>query len=447
MSLQKKKIISVYIASKNYGKYLKKSINSVLNQTFKNWHLFLVNDGSTDNTLKIYKDFQKKNKKKITIINFKKNIGLQRLSNHILNLTKSDFIFRLDADDWLNEYALELMFNKIRENKKIGLVYSGYFYTNSDEVILGVENNFDLIKSKNVPPHGACCLISVKVLKSVGGYSPEFKAQDGWDIWFKLRNKFLYKCVQLPLFYYRKHGYSLSDNFKKILKERSKIFKKNEKIKNTKKLDVLAIIPVKTNYKNNKNVPFIKYKSKTLIETAIDMVKNSKKINYSIISSSDQKLLNFVKTKTKKSKIFKTHKRTSKFNTGINKIEDILLDSCKFFKKTNKKNPDIIVFINIHTIIKDKNYLDQIIDNLIASGKLSTFSVLKQSDPLFLLKRKNFFCINKGRFDNLEYNNELTYRYDNSLFAFWFEALRTKSIFETSISFNENSRDNIVNIL
>ena len=107
----------------------------------------------------------------------------------------------------------------------------------------------------------------------------------------------------------------------------------------------------------------------------------------------------------------------------------------------------IVVFINIHTIIKNKNYLDQIIDNLIASGKLSTFSVLKQSDPLFLLKRKNFFCINNGRFDNLEYNNELTYRYDNSLFAFWFEALKTKSIFDTSISFNENSRDNIVNIL
>ena len=135
----------------------------------------------------------------------------------------------MDADDWLSEYALELMLNKIRENKKIGLVYSGYFYTNSNGIVLGVENNFDLVKSKNIPPHGACCLISVKSLKSVGGYSTEFKAQDGWDIWFKLRNKFLYKCVHLPLFYYRKHGYSLSDNYKKILKERSKIFKKMKK--------------------------------------------------------------------------------------------------------------------------------------------------------------------------------------------------------------------------
>ena len=145
--------------------------------------------------------------------------------------------------------------------------------------------------------------------------------------------------------------------------------------------------------------------------------------------------------------MFKTHKRTSKFNTGIYKLEDIMRDSCKYFKKINKKNPDIVIFINIHTIVKDKNYLDQIINNLITSGKLSTFSVLKQSDPLFLLKRNNFFCINKGRFDNLEYNSELTFRYDNSVFAFWFEALKTKSIFESSVGFNENSRDNIINIL
>ena len=57
------------------------------------------------------------------------------------------------------------------------------------------------------------------------------------------------------------------------------------------------------------------------------------------------------------------------------------------------------------------------------------------------------FQYNAIIFDNLEYNNELTYRYDNSIFAFWFEALKAKSIFETSISFKENNRGNLINIL
>lgn len=447
MKKQKQYKICVYIVSSNYGKFLKKSIDSVLAQTFKNWQLYLINDGSTDNTLSIFNNYKKKYKKKITILNLKKKIGLQRSSNYVLKNIKTEYIFRLDADDWLNEYALELMYNEIIRNKNNGLVYSGYYYTNTHGKIIGVETNFDLIKTNNAPPHGACCLISVKDLISVGGYSTEFKAQDGWDIWFKLKNKVQYKCVPLPLFYYRKHGYSLSDNYKKILKERSKIFKKNQNTDKKKNLDILAIIPVKSNYLKKKNVPFIKYKSKSLIDISIDMVDKSKKINHSIISTSDHKLINYLKQKKKISSKFQILKRSSKLNSGISRIEEVMLDSCDYFRKNNKKNPDIVVFVNIHTVVKNKGHLDQVIDTLISSGKLSTFSVIKQSDPLFVLKRKNFFCINKGRFDDLEYNNELTYRYDNSIFAFWFEALKTKSIFEKSISFKENSRDNIINIL
>tara|TARA_S200000501_G_scaffold378093_1_gene439083 strand:- start:953 stop:2296 length:1344 start_codon:yes stop_codon:yes gene_type:complete len=447
MKKQKEDKICVYIVSRNYGKFLKKSIGSVLAQTFKNWQLYLINDGSTDSTLKIYNNFKKRNKKKITVLNFKKSIGLQKLSNHVLKNIKTEYILRLDADDWLHECALELMFNEIKKNKNNGLVYSGYYYTNIYGKIIGVENNFDLIKNNNVPPHGACCLISVKDLIAVGGYSTEFKAQDGWDLWFKLKNKVKYKCIPLPLFYYRKHGYSLSDNYKKILKERSKIFKKNQSTDKKKNLDILAIIPVKSNYIKKKDVPFIKYKSKKLIDISIDMVDKSKKINHSIISTSDHKLINYLKQKKKISNKFQILKRSPKLNSGISRIEDVMLDSCNFFKKNKKKNPDIVVFINIHTVVKNKGHLDQVLDTLVSSGKLSTFSVIKQSDPLFVLKRKNFFCINKGRFDNLEYNNELTYRYDNSIFAFWFEALKTKSIFEKSISFKENSRDNVINIL
>lgn len=441
-STQKK--ISVYILSKNYGKYAIEAIKSVQKQTFKNWELFLVNDNSDDNTHKIYSKY--KNNKNIRIVNFKKNLGLQKISNYILKLCTGKYIFRLDADDWLNEYALELMYNKAEQNNNIAVVYSGYYYTNSLGKVVGVENNFDIVKGNNLPPHGACCLISVDFLKSVKGYSTKFKAQDGWDIWFKLKNKAKYECLPLPLFYYRKHNFSLSNNQIKILNERSKIIKMNKK--NIKKnLNILAIIPVKMNYKNNKKVPFIKYKSKYLIDYAIEMVKQSKLINCSIISSSENQLLNYVKKKIKKNNIFKLHKRPSKLDASISKIEDVMFDSCKKYFKDYKKYPDIVVFINIHTIIKDVRYLDKLLDALLANKKLSTFSVIKQSDPLFMLKKKKFYCLNKGRFDNLEFNEELAFRFDNSVFAFWFEALISKRIFDGEVGFKENNKENIINIL
>ena len=50
---------TVYIASYNYGRYLKQAIKSVLNQTEKNWELLLINDGSTDNTKKIFSSYKK----------------------------------------------------------------------------------------------------------------------------------------------------------------------------------------------------------------------------------------------------------------------------------------------------------------------------------------------------------------------------------------------------
>ena len=58
------KLISIYITSKNYSSYLTKAIKSVLRQSYKNWELFLIDDGSKDNSYKIMKLFQKKNKKK-----------------------------------------------------------------------------------------------------------------------------------------------------------------------------------------------------------------------------------------------------------------------------------------------------------------------------------------------------------------------------------------------
>ena len=65
-----KNLISIYIVSKNYGKFVDKAIKSIFDQTYKNWELFLVSDNSKDNTLKVYKKYISKNKK------VKKNICL-----------------------------------------------------------------------------------------------------------------------------------------------------------------------------------------------------------------------------------------------------------------------------------------------------------------------------------------------------------------------------------
>ncbi len=439
-------LISIYIVSKNYGKYVSKAINSILKQTYKNWELYLVNDNSADNTLKIFKKFKSKNKKITKVLSFNKNTGLQKISNDILKICNGQYILRLDADDWMNENTLSIMISRMISVKNCKVVYSGYFYVDENNTILGFENNFDSINKKNnFPPHGACMLINTRSLKEVGGYNIKTKAQDGWDIWFKLKRRVKFSSINLPLFYYRKHGSSLSDNYKKIITARSKIIRtQNKKRSSDYKLKILAIIPIKKDFKEKKNIPFIKYKNQNLIDHAFDSIKNSKLINNVMVSSSSQEVLAYCKNKKIKKKNLIINKRSIKLNASINKFEDILIDSSNNFKKIKKYYPDIVVFINLHIIRKDFAHIDDSIELLISNQKDSVFSVHKEKSPIFKVSKARLKPLNKGRFDKLDFNNETLLKFDNSLIVTWDSVLREKKIFNGEIGFVETDPNNFI---
>lgn len=439
-------LISIYIVSKNYGKFVSKAINSILKQTYKNWELYLVNDNSADNTLKIFKKFKSKNKKILQVLNYNKNTGLQKISNNILKICNGQYILRLDADDWMNENALSIMNTRMISVKNCKVVYSGYFYVDENNTVLGFENNFDSIKKKNnFPPHGACMLVNTRSLKEVGGYNTKTKAQDGWDIWFKLKRRVRFSGINLPLFYYRKHGSSLSDNYKKIITARSKIIRtQNKKRSSDYELKILAIIPIKKDFKEKKNIPFIKYKNQNLIDHAFDSIKNSKLINNVMVSSSSPEVLAYCKNKKIKYKNLIINKRSNKLNASINKFEDILIDSSNNFKKNKKFYPDIVVFINLHIIRKDFAHIDDSIELLISNQKDSVFSVHKENSPIFKVSKARLKPLNKGRFDKLDFNNETLLKFDNSLIVAWDSVLREKKIFNGEIGFVETDPNNFI---
>ena len=95
-------------------------------------------------------------------------------------------------------------------------------------------HDFKSVKLFDQPAHGACTLFRTKTLILNGGYDENFTAQDGVDIWLRFQKKFKIMNINIPLFYYRKHGASLSDNSKKILLNRNKFLFKNSEIKNNK---------------------------------------------------------------------------------------------------------------------------------------------------------------------------------------------------------------------
>lgn len=114
-------LISVLMPVYNAEKYLEESVQSVLNQTFKDFEFIMINDGSKDSSLKILKKYRKKDKR-IIIIDNKKNLGLHISLNKGLNIARGKYIARMDADDVSLPKRFEIEFNHIEKNKDIFLV-------------------------------------------------------------------------------------------------------------------------------------------------------------------------------------------------------------------------------------------------------------------------------------------------------------------------------------
>lgn len=105
-------IVPVY----NTEKYIEKCLNSILNQSYKNYEIIVINDGSTDNSEKILEQY--KTNKKIKIIK-QKNKGLSDARNEGLNHISGDYILFIDSDDYIEPKLLETLNNNIEDEDLI----------------------------------------------------------------------------------------------------------------------------------------------------------------------------------------------------------------------------------------------------------------------------------------------------------------------------------------
>ena len=128
-----KPLVTVYITNFNYGRYIKDSIDSVLNQSFQNFELLIIDDGSTDNSIEIINKYSDNDKIKIII---QDRIGLNATNNIALKQAKGEFIIRLDADDYFENNALEIMIDIIKSNDDVVLMFPDYHIVDDSNSII-----------------------------------------------------------------------------------------------------------------------------------------------------------------------------------------------------------------------------------------------------------------------------------------------------------------------
>lgn len=165
-------LISVIVPIYNVEKYLDKCIQSIINQTYKNLEIILVDDGSTDNCPKICDDFAKKDER-IKVIH-KKNEGVSSARNIGLDEASGIWISFVDGDDWLEcDFCKTLMKNITENNADIGLCSYNRVVSNKVEKISLIKNEVVdsrkfLINCLNPQSQfGSCCM---KIIKSSAIY-------------------------------------------------------------------------------------------------------------------------------------------------------------------------------------------------------------------------------------------------------------------------------------
>lgn len=162
--------ISIITPVYNTEKYLRECIESVLNQSFQDFELILINDGSPDNSYKILEEYEKKDSR-IKVIT-KENEGQGVARNIALPYAKGNYVLYLDSDDWLEENALQDLYNKFQEDNYDVVFFNVYryyqetgnkntyrfidcFYSRFGNEVFNIENAADILFETNGLPFKA----------------------------------------------------------------------------------------------------------------------------------------------------------------------------------------------------------------------------------------------------------------------------------------------------
>ena len=211
--------VDVIIHTYNYGRYLEECLTSVLNQTFKDYAVLIIDNASEDNTQQIAEKWVKKDPR-FTYIRNQTNIGLLGSSRKSYALTRAELVLLLSADDLIEPPFLEKTVAALDRYPECSFSYSGwrFFVDNPAQINHGSEadcfiphnrsgcyDESKLLLSYNWITN-SCCLFRRKVCDSVGGPNPADVYHVGdWYIWMRLSAKGPAYYVHESLARYRLH--------------------------------------------------------------------------------------------------------------------------------------------------------------------------------------------------------------------------------------------------
>lgn len=214
------KLVSVVIPCHNHGNFLEETVNSVINSTYQNIEIVIVNDGSTDNSLEVIKKIAKENLR-VYYIN-QTNSGPSEARNAGIEFANGFYILPLDGDDKIHSDYITQAVNALEQNLQTKVVYcqAEKFGRKSGKWNLKPFSHKSLATENMI---FVSALFRKSDWEAVGGFDDALdKGWEDWEFWISML-KDGSQAVQLPLtgFYYRIHSTSRRKSFESEAKKQA----------------------------------------------------------------------------------------------------------------------------------------------------------------------------------------------------------------------------------
>ena len=204
--------ITIGLPVYNAELFIKNAIQSILNQTYEDIILLIIDDGSTDKTIDIIKGF---NDKRIKLLVDNKNLGLPNRLNQIAQLTKTKYLARMDADDIMHPDRISLQFTILEQNQSIDVLGTNVLSINENNKIQGIRfknYNNEIVDCKSFV-HPTIMAKTNWFLNNP--YDEKAIRVEDAELWMRTNQTSNFKMSLLPLMFYREFG---SEYYKKYFK-------------------------------------------------------------------------------------------------------------------------------------------------------------------------------------------------------------------------------------
>lgn len=440
-------LVSVIMPVYNRIGIVKHAIDSVLKQSYKNFELIIIDDGSTDGTVELIESMINKDDR-IKFIEHEENKGVCKSRNDGLELAKGEYIFYLDSDNtWKKEY-LKTMVGAYLELPDAKALYSGQYIADNyfspiKRVRYGCFNK-SLLYNRNYIDLN-CFTHKKEIYKKIGGFREELKRLNDYDYILKIIDN-NFKMYSIPIIlsnYYLKNSHNrISDNIEYDL---NKLYKPHEKyIINTdnKHLKIDYTDKFKDKFpKLKEDINIIIFTDNEIrnIEDCLEPILNYgdfEKLHIAVIYNGDNEEIKNYLNSLEDKKLIKFFNENIKYDdlTGINKIIDSF-----------KNNKDIIFLKNDAILTKGViEILEKYSNKLEDSGVLVTRKIALKGDKQYKIHvpyldtRRSCDIIVSNHFKN---NINIPLFYDGEYlelnFAQFFCIYMKREVYDNSIRINQ----------